>query len=66
MKITLVDIQLPSAERKEGHRLAREPIGLLELGAFIEQKTTASISYAVVDSEQYNAVKILQTDPDIV
>ncbi|MBI4176363.1 MAG: cobalamin B12-binding domain-containing protein [Candidatus Aenigmarchaeota archaeon] len=62
--VTFVDIQLPSAEKKEGHRLAREPIGLLELGAFVRQSGN-NVDYVVADSES-DVNKILQNDPDAV
>ncbi len=66
MKITLIDIQLPSVERTEGARLAREPIGLLELGAFLKRERSVNIGYTIVDSEGFDVDLILGESPDVV
>ncbi len=66
MRVTLVDIQLPAVERKEGHRLAREPIGLLELGAFIRRETRADMHYAIVTDCNSAVADLLNTTPDAI
>ena len=65
-KIAFVDFQLKSSIRKEGHRLGREPIGLLELGAYVQQATVCDISYIVAESEEDAAKRIVDCNPDIV
>jgi radical SAM superfamily enzyme YgiQ (UPF0313 family) len=66
MKVTLVDIQLPTVERREGSRLAREPIGLLELGAFIREKKGIDVSYVIIDDENSGIEEILDQDTEVV
>jgi len=65
-RIAFVDFQLKSSIRKEGHRLGREPIGLLELGAYVQQATGCNISYIVAESEEDAAKRIVDCNPDIV
>lgn len=65
-KITFVDLQLPSAHKDLSHRIAREPIGLLEMGAFLRQELGIEINYSIIESQEPQLEDILVTNPDIV
>ena len=66
-KIALVDFQLKNSIREEGPRfIGREPIGLLELGAYVQKQTGSDIRYFVVDSEEQAIKDIKVYDPNIL
>lgn len=64
-KINLVDLQLPRAYRHETHRIAREPIGLLELGSFLKENG-AKVEYFIVNSENFDTRRLIENDPEVI